>query len=166
MIYDSSNRRRPNRVEHNSNGTTVIILERRSGFTMRCIIDTIDYPLVKDRRWYADKGAYTFYAKSTHPTTVKMHQLILPEIALVDHVDEDGLNNRRKNLRPGDRSLNALNTSRKRISGKTSKFPGVYRHHNRYQTAITVNGKKIFLGSFTRQKDAAEAYKRAKERLI
>src|ERR1035437_1467116 len=161
-MYDSSQRRKPNFFEHQADGTTVIALARRVGDPLTCVIDTVDFDLVKDRRWYADKGSYTYYAKSTYPTPVRMHQLILSDTLLVDHEDENGLNNRRNNLRLGTRSLNALNTSRKRTSGKTSKFPGVYQHRSKYYAAITVNGKKTFLGSFVHLKDAAEAYEQAK----
>jgi hypothetical protein len=95
-----------------------------------------------------------------------MHQLILPNAKLIDHEDENGLNNRRGNLRAGSRSLNALNTSRKRISGKTSKFPGVYKQNGKFHTAITVNGKKKFLGSFVVEEDAARVYQQAKGGLL
>lgn len=164
MTYDVSNRRRPNAFEHKSNGTTEITIPRRNGLVLICVIDTVDYPLVKNRRWYADEGAYTYYAKSTHPTPVKMHQLLLPEARLIDHEDENGLNNRRSNLRSATWSLNSLNTSRKRITGMTSQFPGVYRHRGgKYYSAITIKGKRMFLGSFSVEKDAAKAYEKAKE---
>jgi hypothetical protein len=123
-MYDSTQRRKPNFFEHRSDGTTIITIIRRIGEPLACVIDTVDFDLIKDRRWYADKGLYTFYAKSTYPTPVKMHQLILPEVSLIDHEDENGLNNRRGNLRDATRSLNTLNSSRKRTNGKTSIYPG------------------------------------------
>jgi len=47
----------PNAFNHNEDETTTIVLERRDGSTMNCIIDTSDYDLVKGYRWYAGKFA-------------------------------------------------------------------------------------------------------------
>ena len=41
----------PNRAEHRLDGTTVIFMQRRNGGTFECLIDTVNYPLVKGYRW-------------------------------------------------------------------------------------------------------------------
>lgn len=155
----------PNKFYHRKDGTTVLILERKDGSTLDCVINSTDFELVRKYRWYADKGLYTFYAKaSNEKPPIKMHRLLLPGAKLVDHRDENGLNNRRKNLRAATRSQNAVNTSRKRISGKTSRFQGVWkssRSDGKFESSARVNGRRVYLGVFDSEEAAASAYQAA-----
>lgn len=93
-----------------------------------------------------------------------MHRLILgaskgdPD---VDHVDGDGMNNRRSNLRVASRSQN-MGNQRTRCGAKTSRFKGVSLLPNgRWHAQIKVNGKTKFLGAYAEETDAATAYDRA-----
>jgi len=57
-----------------------------------------------------------------------MHRQITnaPDHRVVDHIDHDGLNNRKENLRPCIFAENCRNT--RRSSGKASKYKGVHWH--------------------------------------
>ncbi len=75
---------------------------------------------------------------------------------IVDHIDNNKLNNRKDNLQIVTQRINNLKDS---IS--TSKYPGVSweKSCNKWRAEIRIDGKNKFLGRFTQEIDAAEAYK-------
>jgi hypothetical protein len=75
--------------------------------------------------WSALYSKHCWYAHSRiNGKFCAFHRLVLPHAKVVDHRNHDGLDNRIKNLRPADASLNALNG---RISvNNTSGCRGVY----------------------------------------
>jgi len=84
----------------------------------------------------------------------------------VDHIDHNGLNNQKYNLRLCTLVQNSHN-QRKRARVCSSKFKGVNSsHEGKWEARIRVgNGKRIRLGTFTTEIEAAEAYKSAAETL-
>ena len=97
---------------------------------------------------------------------IKSHRMIfyltngyLPDE--VDHIDHNKANNLPGNLRGSSRSQNCQNTS-SRINS-TSRFLGVcwFKKNSKWMAQISTNGKKIYLGSFTCEKEAAKAYNKA-----
>jgi hypothetical protein len=78
---------------------------------------------------------------------------------LVDHKDRNGLNNQKENLRICDYSKNAQNSKRNPIYG-SSNYKGVYlyKRTNKYRANIKLKGKRIYLGYFDSDKEAALAY--------
>jgi len=76
----------------------------------------------------------------------------------VDHIDGNGLNNTRQNLRICNNQSNSAN--RPGYTGSTSKYKGVsFRTSaNRWQSTIKTNGKIKWLGTFKTQEEAAMAY--------
>ena len=76
----------------------------------------------------------------------------------VDHIDHDKLNNQKKNLRVVTSSQNKMNGNSR--VGSTSKYKGVSwdAKNNKWQAGIHYEGKKVFLGRFNSEDDAAEAY--------
>lgn len=76
----------------------------------------------------------------------------------VDHINGDGLDNRRENLRI---CTHAENTRNKRMLGaNTSGFKGVSWHKGdrKFRAQITVNKRKIHLGNFDDAEMAHEMY--------
>ena len=76
----------------------------------------------------------------------------------VDHIDCNQLNNHINNLRYVNQSENLQN--RDSTSNPSSKYKGVSFHKtkNKWQAQIKLDGKLIYLGCFTTEKDAAIAY--------
>jgi len=112
----------------------------------------------------------TVYVKAhKNNKTILLHRLILglldsPRFILVDHIDHNGLNNCKDNLRVTDNSGNNAN-SRKRLSETSSLYKGVTRHSNNkskpWETRITLSGKRKYLGYYRTQEEAATAYNKA-----
>jgi hypothetical protein len=150
--------RRPNKVNHCPNGTSILTLERRDGSTLECVIDTTDYSTVKEYRWCAHRSRHTFYAVAyVNGKTKELHSLLL-FVERVDHIDRNGLNNRRNNLRPSNSAQNTAN-SQKRQNKITSTFRGVRKTKARhFEARIKIRGRHISLGTFASEEKAARAY--------
>jgi hypothetical protein len=124
------------------------------------VIDDDDYPLVAAYRWRlnCDGYAVTHRMVGSRVETVFMHRIIngTPEGKITDHIDRDKLNNRRKNLRTADHSMNSLNS--KPHSRNRSGFRGVSRVGNRWRAVLTLNGRQEHLGYFDEPVEASRAY--------
>jgi hypothetical protein len=139
------------------------------------IVDAADYDWLSEWKWFAAWAPDTqsFYAARTDRTGPKppacrricMHQAIwihrygpIPNGFTVDHTNRKTLDNCRSELRLATPSQQAQNRRLRRDN--TSGYRGV-RWHKRDRTwlsEITVNRKRIYLGSFHDAIDAARAY--------
>lgn len=127
-------------------------------------IDSADHDLVARYRWRVLRGreGRRFYAVAYVPggSTIYMHRLIAdtPPAAETDHVDRNGLNNRRSNLRTSTPSQNRANVVKR--SGCSSRFKGVTwdRSRGRWQAKIQLMGRSRSLGRFDDETAAARAY--------
>jgi hypothetical protein len=166
FIRGHNTKKGPNVVRHLSDGTTAIVLERRKSPNLECIIETADYEIVKDCRWSPVRNKRTFYAETVvGEKHLSMHQVLLPGFKTVDHKDHDGLNNRRSNLRPATTSQNNWNV-RKTGRKTASKYKGVSRRPSgKYRSCISACNAVTYLGTFTSEEDAAQAYDAAAIRL-
>lgn len=134
------------------------------------LVDDADYQWLNQWKWFAVKRRRTFYAmrvlykKSKYHCTVIMHRLILgiTDIKIdSDHIDHNGLNNQRYNLREATHRENMKNRSAARYS--TSKYLGVSKRINSdlWRAKLQSNGISIHIGYFIDEKDAALAYNKA-----
>lgn len=98
------------------------------------------------------------------PRTIYLHRAILdaPKGIFVDHVNGDGLDNRRANLRLCQMSQN-IGNSHKWRRPTSSRYKGVCwsKQAGRWQANITINRRMLHLGHFRNEIDAAVAYDRA-----
>jgi len=138
------------------------------------IVDPEDYEELSKYKWFAIRSKRGFYAARSVGTnrhgakqkTVRMHQVILkpPAGKFVDHINHNGLDNRKSNLRICTMQQNSWNM-RKHRGNCSSKYKGVTWHKSegKWQTRITCNGKSFSIGYFDDEKAAAMAYdKKAK----
>ncbi len=130
------------------------------------LVDRADTDLVADRIWHprSDNGGRVIYAQTNivkpggGRTTLQMHRLIMdaPKGVRVDHINHDGLDNRRCNLRLATHSENLRNQRLSRYNSTGRK--GVRRRGNRYEARITIEGTTLYLGGFPDRDSASDAY--------
>jgi hypothetical protein len=134
------------------------------------LIDAQDVAFVEQWCWYAAESDGCVYAARTYHVDGKrvreyLHKAVTGSDTLLDHVDGNGLNNMRTNLRPVTSSQNAMN--RKLFRTNTHGVKGVSWHaaKRRWTARITVDGKTKTIGYFRDILEAGEAYERAAEEL-
>jgi len=136
-------------------------------------VDDADFDWLNQWKWSAiQKGTHNlpvWYARrgsgSRQGPRIYMHRMLCPSTAKVAHKDDDGLNNQRGNLVA---ATHAQNMAAIRKTGqKTASFRGVCQQkgRNKWIAAISHNSRRIYLGSFTSQIEAAHAYDFAARRL-
>lgn len=119
------------------------------------LVSPDDLALVAGVNWTAATRGGVMYAKGTERgRRVYMHRVILnhPD-SHVDHINGNGLDNRRENLRLATKSQNAANSRR-----KDAKFKGVFTQGAKWFAQIGHNGRTIYLGTFSSPEEAARAY--------
>lgn len=134
------------------------------------LVDDADYEFLSQWKWRATtitaRNRTSYAVRSVGPTCnrkyERMHRLILGlqpgDKRECDHRDGNGLNNQQDNLRICTNRQNRQ-SSRKWIIG-TSKYKGVcwHRHSHKWGSSIGINGKRIYLGYFNSEAEAARAY--------
>ena len=128
------------------------------------LVDAEDYYRLSKFNWFATFSGKTFYAgRKLAGGTINMHRVIMaaPEGLFVDHIDHNGLNNRRSNLRLCTYKQNNCNTLPRK--GCSSKYKGVSysKDKKRFRVCIQHNKKSYFLGYFKDEIAAAKAYDKA-----
>lgn len=91
---------------------------------------------------------------------VRLHRLILPALAVIDHINGNPLDNRKCNLREATVSQNSMN--RGKASHNTSGYKGVFLRkelkNKKYQAYITANHLRKTIGYYKTAEEAALAY--------
>lgn len=129
------------------------------------LVDDDDFDRVNQFNWRAVcTGGHVHYVRRRFKTTngkwngqQYLHRFILPGVVEIDHINRDGLDNQKHNLRSTTSSQNHAN--QKKQAGRSSSFKGVYRFRRReWRASIQLNGKSTHLGLFKTEVDAAKAY--------
>lgn len=136
------------------------------------LIDALDASLVGRWSWRGVQKSNTYYAKrsmriagSSKSSTQSMHRLIMnpPEGMVVDHINGNGLDNRRSNLRV---CTQGENLRCKKVVKSSTGVRGVSltRNGERYVAQCSLNGRSKVIGVFDTLAEASEAYyRRARE---
>lgn len=131
-------------------------------------IDRCDIDLVHHWNWRCMVHRNTCYAVRSitidgKKSTILMHRVLLDagDGFQVDHINRDGLDNTRKNIRLATASQNRLNQGVR--SDSRSGLKGAFWSDERlkWRSHITVDGSKVYLGSYDAPEDAHAAYARA-----
>jgi hypothetical protein len=127
------------------------------------LVDDEDYDYLSQWKWrlYENKKKSLRYAirrpyKDGKRITIRMHRVIMdtPSHLFVDHINHNGLDNQRLNLRNCTNQENCRNASAR---GK-SKYLGVYYFGKYILSSICINGKTKYIGLFKTEEEAAMAY--------
>lgn len=131
------------------------------------LLDAADRLLVAGFDWRAMRTSpYLTYAHAwNRQQSIYMHRLIAGagKGEEVDHIDRNGLNNTRYNLRIATHQQNHANRTRERKAHRTSQYKGVYwdKSRDKWSATIHVNGKTRALGRYEDEGEAARAYDKA-----
>ncbi len=128
------------------------------------LVDDADAALISGWSWDKAKAKNLIYAVTyENNRAVAMHRKILnaPEGVFVDHVNGDGLDNRRSNLRLCSHTENMRN--RRKLMDAASRFKGVTKASKgkNWRATIYPSGVQIHLGTFATEEAAARSYDRA-----
>ena len=132
------------------------------------LVDGKDFECLNQYKWCVHKRKFTYYAvrntkvKNGKQRTILMHRQILgmlPGIMEIDHKNHNGLDNRKSNLRICTVTQNQHNQKLCNRIG-TSQYKGVCwdKSNKKWLVSIQYNGKRINLGRFTNEIEAAKIY--------
>lgn len=127
----------------------VLIPLNNGGFVT---VDEEDAAFVLSCSWYSVKSRGTQYAKTGK--NGRLHRLLLnvkDKSKIVDHINGNGLDNRRANLRIVSLSENVANRQKSRCG---NKCPGVYLDRGKWIARLTINYKQHHIGVFEKEEDA------------
>jgi len=132
------------------------------------LVDDADFDWLSQWQWRAHKLKTITVAVryQTNGPIVYMHRAVLAMLSggRVCHLDGDGLNNQRANLRLATQS--EVKGHAGLYKNNTSGFKGVWwnKRQQKWQAGIRVHRKLYHLGFFERAEDAAAAYWNAAQR--
>jgi hypothetical protein len=121
------------------------------------IVDDDDFEKVNSHKWCIKKTTHNLYAKrALNGKTISMHQIILePQVGyIVDHINGNGLDNRKENLRLCTHSENMKNIKVRKDNSSGVRGVSWNKTAKKWHCQIQNNGKKIYLGLY---KDLEEA---------
>ena len=124
------------------------------------IVDDTDYEFLSQWRWRVNSKGYAVrsFTIGGKEIVVSMHREIMqpPKGMVVDHIDNDRLNNVRSNLRIITQQQNLMN--RRMFKNNTTGFKGVTYLHGKWHARIEKDGVEIHLGLHEDIKTAALVY--------
>lgn len=142
----------------------IIVFSKKHGKKIIKVSDS-DFKVVSKFKWSIFAGNTTFYALTTwiekgKKTTKYLHRLILNAKSneFIDHIDHDGLNNQRRNIRLCSPAQNSKNMSKHRDNQSGLKGVSLDKRRGNFRSRIKIGNKHVWLGSFRCALDAAHAY--------
>ena len=129
-------------------------------------IDDEDMDRVLQKKWYVrspkrgTKYCYTWVYADGKVTATSLHRFIMNRVGdnsvVIDHIDHDGLNNQKSNLRVCSSIENGWN--KQKGKNNTSGYKGVSWKSGRWYARIMKNNLMYELGAYNNTEDAAFAY--------
>ncbi len=124
------------------------------------MVDAADFEWLNKHKWHPMGGPTGYAIANVGGKQTLMHRLIMqpPAGYVVDHINGNKHDNRRCNLRNCTQAQNVRN--RRKVRGGTSQFKGVAweTRSGKWVAAIKYRGRKITLGYFDDEVEAAQAY--------
>lgn len=164
-IFKYSSRDKTNHIEILEDHAEIFLIDKNNEICAKALIDLDDVDKVKNIKWHrSDLQRSTYYCLSNDPEWKRIHRLIMgvtDKNIVVDHINHNGLDNRKSNLRictSGQNTCNCL-TSKNNKSG----HKGVYwsKERKKWCAQISINNKTKGLGRYDTIEEAIEARKKA-----
>lgn len=133
------------------------------------LVDAEDVERMSAYRWYSIKSARskTYVVATTGKSILYLHRFLLdaPKRLEVDHINNDGLDNRKANLRLVTRSQNeqAKPSRTDTITGVRNVSFCKWNSQRPYRVMLMLNQKAIHIGYFASLEQASEAAKKARQ---
>ena len=134
------------------------------------IVSPEDYERLAKYKWHSARHGRSIYAQTGTGSKkagkrkrhlIMMHRMVMgvEDDRYVDHANHNGLDNRPTNLRIATWAENCWN-KRKPLGESSSQFKGVMWDKRRsiWQVMMGYKGKKIFIGYYDDEIEAAKAY--------
>lgn len=155
LSFKNNNKRYKNYYKIYNDTIVLYVYSNYDKITYRCLFDLEDIDLVEKTKWYIQRGnSHTPYLVSdnlgtAHKNVISNMSIDRPKGYVIDHINFNGLDNRRKNLRVVDNSVNKRNTQYYINSGalplgvtfENSKYP---RYKVKWCTDIYDENKKMY----------------------
>lgn len=126
------------------------------------MVDDEHHRYLSQFKWHAHGKGNTRYARRVDYSTGKkrnvfMHRIVIgaKDGEIVDHVNHNGLDNQKANLRIVSNGQNIRNSER--TKGQTGYY-GVWSFRGKYRAVIYINRKSVHIGVFDTAEEAAKAY--------
>lgn len=128
-------------------------------------VDDEDFEWLSQWKWYARNNKNTWYAvrnicKNGKRKILYMHRVIMncPKNKQIDHINHNGLDNRKINLRICTQSKNVMNSRKQKNT--SSRYKGVNYHFilNKWRSTIQINRKYKHLGYYKDEIISAKIY--------
>lgn len=164
-IFKYSSRDKTNHIEILEDHAEIFLIDKNNEICAKALIDLDDVDKVKNIKWHrSDLQRSTYYCLSNDLEWKRIHRLIMgvtDKNIVVDHINHNGLDNRKSNLRictSGQNTCNCL-TSKNNKSG----HKGVYwsKERKKWCAQISINNKTKGLGRYDTIEEAIEAREKA-----
>lgn len=139
------------------------------------LVDGKNYEWLSQWKWSAAKGYSTYYAfrstggrKNKH--NILMHRIVMgaKKGSIVDHINHNGLDNRKSNLRFCTQAQNQYNQKHRNSSIYSSKYKGVCwdKRKIKWMSTVRFDGKCVFAGYYNSEIEAAKSYDKKARKLF
>lgn len=149
-----------NKYENKESYYIIHCFNKDNVFLGDILFDSSDYSIIKEYKWHIEKSHSDIsYAACTQKgKTLRMHRLLMPNAIQIDHINHNGLDNRRQNLRACTNRENNLNK-------KGNLDRGIRILPNgRFYVRIMVHKKELNLGTYDTIEEARKAREGAEKK--
>lgn len=167
-IFKYSYKDKVNYIEILKDHAEIYLIDKNNKICGKALIDIEDIDKVKNIKWHkSDLQRNTYYCTSNNSKCRRLHRLIMDitdDNMVVDHINHNGLDNRKCNLRICTNSQNICNCKipKNNKSGHKEVYWSIDK--NKWTAQITINNKTKYLGRYDKLEDAIKARKEAAEK--
>lgn len=144
----------------------LFLVDKKGGYRTQAMIDVEDLLKVSVFRWYYKKP---YAATEVRGFNLFLHVFIMDTWKMItnkeiDHIDGNGLNNKKENLQIVSRSKNLLKAKVRKDNRSGCKGVTWSKSKRKWQVSVTINKKRHHFGAYKNLEDAIEAKKIAERK--